>query len=117
MICCQTPSRSRRRRSMTKSPFPVWCAMLHGTASRGTCAVPCPAGKGTDVTDPGLRASDTDRERVVAALERHTAAGRLTLDEFGQRVGRVFSAVTQGDLAAVTHDLPAEPPVAPQHRQ
>jgi DUF1707 SHOCT-like domain len=69
------------------------------------------------VTDPGLRASDADRERVVAALERHTAAGRLTLEEFGQRVGRVFAAVTHGDLAAVTRDLPPEPAVAPQHRQ
>jgi hypothetical protein len=69
------------------------------------------------VTDADLRASDADRARVVAALERHTAAGRLTLDEFGQRVGRVFAAVTHADLAAVTRDLPPEPPVAPQHRQ
>jgi len=69
------------------------------------------------VTDPGLRASDADRERVVAALERHTAAGRLTLEEYGQRVSRVFTAVTQGELAAVTRDLPAEPAVGLQHRQ
>jgi hypothetical protein len=68
------------------------------------------------VTDPGLRASDADRERVVDALQRHTAAGRLTLDEFGQRVDRVLAAVTQADLAAVTRDLPAEPPAEPQHR-
>ncbi|OLB78499.1 MAG: hypothetical protein AUI14_13040 [Actinobacteria bacterium 13_2_20CM_2_71_6] len=65
------------------------------------------------MTDPGLRASDADRERVVAALERHTTAGRLSLEEFGQRVGRAFAAVTHGDLAAVTSDLPTEPvPVA-----
>ncbi len=69
------------------------------------------------MTDPGLRASDADRERVVAALERHTAAGRLTLEEFGQRVDRVFAAVTHGDLAALTRDLPPEPPVPSQHRQ
>jgi hypothetical protein len=69
------------------------------------------------VTDPGLRASDADRERVVAALERHTAAGRLTLEEFGERVGRVFASVTHGDLAAVTRDLPPEPAVGSQHRQ
>ena len=59
------------------------------------------------MTDPGLRASDADRERVVAALQRHTAAGRLTLEEFGQRIDRAFAAVTNGDLAAVTRDLPA----------
>ncbi len=69
------------------------------------------------MTDPGLRASDADRERVVAALERHTAAGRLTLEEFGQRAGRVFAAVTHGDLAAITRDLPPEPAVGSQHRQ
>jgi hypothetical protein len=61
------------------------------------------------VTDPRLRASDDDRHRVVAALERHTAAGRLTLDEFGERVSRVLAAVTHGELAAVTSDLPPEP--------
>jgi Domain of unknown function (DUF1707) len=61
------------------------------------------------VTDPGLRASDADRHRVVAALELHTAAGRLTLDEFGERVTRALAAVTRDDLAAVTRDLPAEP--------
>ena len=69
------------------------------------------------MTDPALRASDADRQRVVAALERHTAAGRLTLDEFAHRVGRVFAAVTHGDLAAVTRDLPPEPAVGTQHRQ
>ena len=67
--------------------------------------------------DPGLRGSDADRERVVAALERHTAAGRLTLEEFGQRVGRVFAAVTLGDLALIIRDLPPESAVGSQHRQ
>jgi hypothetical protein len=65
------------------------------------------------VTNPGVRASDDDRRRVVAALERHTAAGRLTLDEFSERVGMVFAAATHGDLAVVTRDLPPEPPAAP----
>lgn len=61
--------------------------------------------------DPGLRASDADRHRVVGELERHTAAGRLTLDEFAERVGRALAATTHGDLAGVLHDLPAEPAV------
>jgi hypothetical protein len=60
------------------------------------------------VTHPGQRASDEDRRRVIAALERHTAAGRLTLDEFSERVGRVYTASTHGDLAVVTRDLPAD---------
>jgi hypothetical protein len=68
-----------------------------------------------------LRASDLDRERVVVALQRHTAAGRLSLDEFAERAGRAYAAATLADLAAVIRDLPAEvaPAAAtsPQHRQ
>lgn len=54
-----------------------------------------------------IRASDDDRQRVVTALERHTGAGRLSLDEFATRVERVHGATTQSELAAVTCDLPA----------
>ncbi|MGW0216480.1 DUF1707 SHOCT-like domain-containing protein [Micromonospora chokoriensis] len=57
--------------------------------------------------DVELRASDDDRNRVVAELHRHTAAGRLTLDEFSERAGAVWTARTLGDLAALTRDLPA----------
>jgi len=64
------------------------------------------------VTNPGLRASDTDRQQVIGALERHTAAGRLSLDEFGERVTRVLHATTHGELSAVTADLPPDPAAA-----
>jgi Domain of unknown function (DUF1707) len=56
-----------------------------------------------------IRASDEDRERIVAALERHTGAGRLTLDEFAERVGVVSDARTLSELAAVVSDLPPDP--------
>ncbi|MCX4470030.1 hypothetical protein C5N14_02425 [Micromonospora sp. MW-13] len=59
--------------------------------------------------DVELRASDDDRHRVIAELQRHTSAGRLNLDEFSERVAVVWSARTLGDLAAVTRDLPVEP--------
>jgi hypothetical protein len=65
-----------------------------------------------------LRASDADREQVIAALERHTAAGRLTLDEYSDRVERTLQAATFADLAEVTADLPAEvadPAADPAH--
>ena len=61
------------------------------------------------MTGPDQRASDDDRQRVVLALERHTAAGRLTLDEYADRVDRALAARTRGQLAEVTADLPAEP--------
>ena len=64
------------------------------------------------VTNPVLRASDADRQRVISALERHTAAGLLTLDEFGERVAMVLRAVTHPELSAVTADLPPDPGLA-----
>jgi uncharacterized protein involved in exopolysaccharide biosynthesis len=57
--------------------------------------------------DPELRASDADRERVVADLQQHAAAGRLSLDEYAQRVDQTLAARTHGELAALTSDLPA----------
>jgi hypothetical protein len=76
------------------------------------------------VTGPGLRASDDDRHRVVAELERHTTAGRLSLDEYSERVSRAYAAATRSELARITEDLPAEPltlapttPSTPEHRQ
>lgn len=67
--------------------------------------------------NPGVRASDDDRRRVVAALERHTADGRLSLDEFSERVTRALGATTQRELAAVTDDLPTEPASTAVSRQ
>lgn len=61
------------------------------------------------MSGPDQRASDDDRQRVVRALERHTAAGRLNLDEYADRVDRALAARTHGQLAEVTGDLPADP--------
>src|SRR5256885_16619544 len=61
------------------------------------------------MSGPDQRASDDDRQRVVRALERHTAAGRLTLDEYAERVDRVLAARTHGQLADLTSDLPVGP--------
>ncbi len=55
---------------------------------------------------PHLRASDEDRERVVAALKEHCMAGRLSLDELPDRVAQAYAATTLRELAELTHDLP-----------
>ncbi|WP_432831838.1 DUF1707 SHOCT-like domain-containing protein [Dactylosporangium sp. CA-092794] len=60
-----------------------------------------------------VRASDEDRERVIADLQRHTQAGRLTLDEFSDRVDTVYAAKTLDDLRAAVIDLPALTPPPP----
>jgi hypothetical protein len=52
-----------------------------------------------------LRASDTDRDRVVALLGEAAADGRLTLAEHSERVERACAARTLGELAALTSDL------------
>lgn len=57
-----------------------------------------------------VRASDEDRQRVIGVLQRHTAEGRLTLDEFSDRVGTVYAAKTFDDLRAAVADLPALAP-------
>lgn len=60
------------------------------------------------------RIGDAERGRVVEMLRRHTTDGRLTLDEFSERVGKALAARSQGELDQVTVDLPAEePPPAP----
>lgn len=55
-----------------------------------------------------IRASDNDRERTIAALQQHTVAGRLTLDEFTERAATVYAARTLKELAETTADLPAD---------
>lgn len=67
--------------------------------------------------DPAVRASDDDRQRVVRALQLHTTAGRLKLDEFDARVAAALEAITLGDLASLTTDLPAEPQASASERQ
>src|SRR6185437_9833478 len=52
-----------------------------------------------------LRASDTDRDRVVALLGEALTDGRLTADEHAERVQRAFTARTLGELAELTTDL------------
>jgi len=64
------------------------------------------------------RVSDSDREQAVASLQDHLLAGRLTLEEFSERVDRAYRAVGRGDLERVRAGLPAiEQPAAPQSRR
>ncbi len=52
-----------------------------------------------------LRASDADRERVVALLGDAVSDGRLTSDEHAERLKAASSARTLGELAVLTTDL------------
>jgi hypothetical protein len=57
-----------------------------------------------------LRAGDEDRERVVARLREHLVAGRLTLDEFSERLDAAYAARTHAELEPLTRDLPEHVP-------
>jgi hypothetical protein len=57
--------------------------------------------------DPRIRASDEDRDRVVTLLREHHAAGRLTAEEFSERLDKAYEAKTLGELDELMSDLPA----------
>lgn len=63
----------------------------------------------TGYSSPRLRASDSDRDAVLAQLSENFQAGRLTSDEFDDRSGQALSARTVGELDALMTDLPAAP--------
>jgi hypothetical protein len=56
-----------------------------------------------------LKASDAERDRAVEVLAGAVAEGRLTLEEYSDRSGSALSARTQGELAALTSDIPPVP--------
>jgi len=70
--------------------------------------------------DPRIRASDADRDRTAAALREHLAAGRLTTEEFDERLDKAYAAKTLGDLDDLMADLPGtgleQPPEGSLHR-
>lgn len=61
---------------------------------------------------PAIRASDAEREAVVARLRTAAGEGRLALDELAERLDRAFAAVTRSDLEPLTRDLPEQDPDA-----
>jgi len=63
-----------------------------------------------DVHPSEIRIGDTERESALSALGDHMSAGRLDIDEYGDRTARVAAAKTRGDLLALFSDLPAPHP-------
>jgi hypothetical protein len=54
-----------------------------------------------------MRASDRDRQQVVDRLRGAVEDGRLTMDEYLQRMELAYQAVIYQDLAPLLADLPA----------
>jgi hypothetical protein len=64
--------------------------------------------------DGRLRASDADREQVVARLHTAATEGRLSAEELDERVHRALTALTYDDLDPVLDDLPRPRDRAPR---
>ena len=71
-----------------------------------------------------IRVSDAEREEALTKLGEHMSAGRLDIDEYGERSAKVATAKTRGDLLGLFGDLPDPKPtfgqpkgaVAPRER-
>jgi hypothetical protein len=55
-----------------------------------------------------MRAGDQERQRVVEKLGKHFGEGRLTVEEFDDRVVRAHASVYLDELPALTADLPGD---------
>jgi hypothetical protein len=59
--------------------------------------------------NPAMRAATADRDRAVDVLKAAFAEGRLSQDEYNDRMGQAHTARTYGELMTLTGDLPAGP--------
>jgi DUF1707 SHOCT-like domain len=57
--------------------------------------------------------ADAERDRFVAALREHYAAGRLSLEELRRRAGIVLAAAYLDEAEAALAELPVAPGAAP----
>ena len=74
-------------------------------------------------SEGSIRASDTERERAIAALREAAGEGRLDVSELDERIEAAYAARTRAELAALVEDLPPLPaprrertPARPRHR-
>ena len=60
-----------------------------------------------------LRIGDHERDEAVELLQEHMSSGRLTSDEFNERMSKALEAKTGSDLAVLFTDLPGRHPGQP----
>jgi hypothetical protein len=64
----------------------------------------------TDYQPSDIRVSDTEREDALGKLGEHMSAGRLDIDEYGERTAKVTAAKTRGEVLDLFGDLPEPRP-------
>ncbi len=61
----------------------------------------------TSAAEPGsTRAGDAERAQAAQLLTDAAAQGRLSIDEYEQRLAKAYAATTHGELARLSADLP-----------
>jgi uncharacterized protein DUF1707 len=82
------------------------------SSNAGDGAAPDGAAQGgpPDASAPldGILASDAERDATVQRLSQATGDGRLTLEEFSQRMGHATTARTRAELDRLVSDLPVD---------
>jgi hypothetical protein len=53
---------------------------------------------------------DAEREQALQALGDHMTAGRIDINEYGERTAKVAASKTRGELTALFYDLPDPKP-------
>ncbi|GAA2664702.1 MULTISPECIES: DUF1707 domain-containing protein [Actinosynnema] len=56
--------------------------------------------------DREIRVGDAEREDALRVLGEHLSAGRLDVDEYGERTARATAARNRGELLDLFSDLP-----------
>lgn len=59
--------------------------------------------------DSPVRPSDPEREAAQEALRAAVVEGRITLDEFGDRIASAYTTTSRQELVALTADVPVVP--------
>src|SRR5918996_4002635 len=104
--CLTPPSASGRSRSTTSS------GPRSRKSIRRAATVPRPTTIAGEVN--ALLVSDREREYTVGLLRGHWLSGRLTADEFEQRVGEAWRARFSSDLWHALRALPVDAPPVPR---
>jgi len=66
------------------------------------------------MTEPSarpIRIGNAERDAAVKALDEHLAAGRLDVEEYGERYAKALVARTHSELAVLFEDLPGPGPI------
>ena len=67
------------------------------------------------MTEPRMRAGDSDRQAAVDRLTAHFTDGRLDADEYDERVGKAYAATFTDQFADLFVDLPDEKATRADH--